>query len=123
MGIAQFFSLSVDMFAGNSANCILKNMDGRTKESLNLLPGSCYGVQLLIVLIGIKIWKSYKAKKAFDAAADKEEQDEANIITEQKEEEKHDDKIVIDDNNDNDNDDDDTKEDPLKWDHALSHTT
>merc|ERR1712123_111638 len=72
--IADFFSFSTDMFESEgSANCILKDMSGRQKLMLDLIPAIAYALELILVLVSINVWKSYSAKKAFDAAADLEE--------------------------------------------------
>merc|ERR1711879_845017 len=72
--IADFFSFSTDMFESEgAANCILKDMSGRQKLMLDLIPAIAYALELTLVLASINIWKSYKAKKEFDAQADLEE--------------------------------------------------
>merc|ERR1712130_11766 len=72
--IADFFSFSTDMFESEgAANCILKDMSGRQKLMLDLIPAIAYALELTLVLVSINVWKSYKAKKEFDAQADLEE--------------------------------------------------
>ncbi len=92
--IAQFFSLSVDMFSGNAAQCVLSNVDGRTKGSLN-------GIQIFIVHLGIKLYKSYKFKKELESQSNGEHEDAIKI------------KITSNTQGIIKND---------KWDHELTHT-
>merc|ERR1712083_662991 len=78
--IADFFSFSLDMFEGEgAANCVLKDMSGRQKIMLNFIPAVAYALELALVLGTINVVKAYKAKKAFDAAADLEEQEREQI--------------------------------------------
>merc|ERR1712242_311566 len=64
------------MFEGggeDSGACVLKDMSGRQKLMLDLIPAIAYAFELTLVLVSINVWKSYKAKKEFDAQADLEE--------------------------------------------------
>merc|ERR1712173_163046 len=46
---------------------------GRQKLMLDLIPAIAYALELILVLASINVWKSYRAKKEFDAQADLEE--------------------------------------------------